>query len=396
MYATVLTRRGWSMLGAAVGLLIAGRLLGTAELTTLGLSALALIGGALLWTRSRRIPLVLRRTVRPERVHVGGDARVDLEIEARAIAPQVTITDSFDDGRRAARFLSPALERFQRGRAAYRIPTDRRGRFTVGPAIVGVSDPFGLTARALTLGTTDEVIVRPRVHELRPITGAPGQRRASASRTVVPVAAIAHDEFLALREYAVGDDLRRVHWRSSARLGELMVREDESSWQPRTVVVFDNRAGSHRGPSYEAAIEAVASIGIRLLRTGRSCEIMTTSGRILGATQPGGVSIESRLLDELAMMTPEPDAPLAPSITALRASARRGLLVIVTGAPHDLAAYAPMVGPQAPVTVVLCGDGPAGLTGAMTIVDGRPGALVDSWDASIVHARRPRRRGVPV
>lgn len=395
MHATVLTRRGWSMLGAAVGLLIAGRLLGTAELTTLGVSALALIGGSLLWTRSRRIPLVLRRTVHPERVHVGGDARVDLEIEARAISPQATITDSFDDGRRAARFLSPALERSQRARAAYRIPTDRRGRFTVGPAIVGVADPFGLTARALPLGTTDEVIVRPRVHELRPITGAPGHRRASANRrTVVPVAAIAHDEFLALREYAAGDDLRRVHWRSSARLGELMVREDESSWQPRTVLIFDNRAGSHHGPSYEAAIEAVASIGIRLLRTGRSCEIVTTSGRILGATQAGGVSVESRLLDELATMTPEPDAPLAPSITALRASARRGLLVIVTGAPPDLAAYAPMVGPQAPVTVVLCGESPAALTGAMTIVDGRPGALVDSWDTSIARARRPRRRGV--
>ena len=77
-----LTRRGWSLLGAAVGLLVAGRLLGTAELTTLGLSSLALIVGSVLWTGSRPLPLELHRTVRPARVHVGTDARVDLVVES--------------------------------------------------------------------------------------------------------------------------------------------------------------------------------------------------------------------------------------------------------------------------------------------------------------------------
>lgn len=396
MAATVLTRRGWSLLGAAAGLLIAGRLLGTTELTTLGLSAITLIGGAVLWTRSRSVPLGLSRSIRPSPVQVGGDARVDLEIEAWRASPQVTVTDAFDDGRRAARFLNPALEAHQRARAAYRIPTDRRGRFTVGPAVVGLADPFGLTTRMLPLGRADEIVVRPRVHELRPVAGAPGQRRARANRqAVVPVAALAHDEFLALREYAIGDDLRRVHWHSSARMGELMVREDESAWQPRTVLVFDNRTGSHTDSSYEAAVEAVASIGLRLLRSGLACEIVTTSGRTLGTGHSGGISTESRLLDELATITPEPNLPLSPSLRALRGSTRRGLVVVVTGRPPDGATLGSWAGPGAPMTLVACTEDPGPYRTGVTVVDGRVGEFVSSWDAAIALARRSPRRAQP-
>lgn len=395
MNGTTLTRRGWSLLGAAGGLLVASRLLGTSELTTLGLTAVALIVGALLWTRSRSAPVTLTRTVRPSPVHVGGEARVDLEIEAHDSAPQLTVTDTFDDGRRAARFLTPALERAQRGRAAYRIPTDRRGRFAIGPAIIGIADPFGLTTRALQLGAADEVIVRPRLHDLRPVNGAPGHRRARANRrTVVPVAAPAHDEFLALREYTVGDDLRRVHWRSSARIGDLMVREDESAWEPRTVLLFDNRLASHLGASYEAAVEAVASIGVRLLRSGRACEILTTSGRSLGAGLAGGTSTETRLLDELATITAEAEPSIAAGIRALRPPSRRGLLVIVTGEPADLSAFSAMAGPSAPVMLVACASPPASL-GGLTLVDGRPGEFVAAWNRAVPQVMRRRRRGAP-
>ena len=395
MNGTTLTRRGWSLLGAAGGLLVASRLLGTSELTTLGLTAVALIVGALLWTRSRSAPVTLTRTVRPSPVHVGGEARVDLEIEAHDSAPQLTVTDTFDDGRRAARFLTPALERAQRGRAAYRIPTDRRGRFAIGPAIIGIADPFGLTTRALQLGAADEVIVRPRLHDLRPVNGAPGHRRARANRrTVVPVAAPAHDEFLALREYTVGDDLRRVHWRSSARIGDLMVREDESAWEPRTVLLFDNRLASHLGASYEAAVEAVASIGVRLLRSGRACEILTTSGRSLGAGLAGGTSTETRLLDELATITAEAEPSIAAGIRALRPPSRRGLLVIVTGEPADLSAFSAMAGPSAPVMLVACASPPASL-GGLTLVDGRPGEFVAAWNRAVPQVVRRPRRGAP-
>jgi uncharacterized protein (DUF58 family) len=244
------------------------------------------------------------------------------------------------------------------------------------------------------LGETTEVIVRPRVWDLRASPGAAGHRRARAHhRNVVPVAAIAHDEFLALREYAVGDDLRRVHWRSSARLGELMMREDESAWRPQTVVIFDNRVGSYPGPSYETAVEALASIGTRLLQSTRSCEILTTSGAALGAANPGGLSSESRLLDELAMLTLDPDRPLAATVMALRSDSRRGRIIVITGMPADLAALVSLGGPSAPVTVVGCAPTLPTSTGAMTLIDGRPGALVDAWNSATVRVSSIRRRG---
>ena len=392
---TALTHRGWSLLGAAFGLLVAGRLLGTPELTTLGLCAGLLIAGAALWTRSRNAPVRLTRMIRPARVHVGGEARVDLELVATAASPQLTVTDSFEDGLRAARFLTPALDRAQRARAAYRIPTDRRGRFSIGPAVLGISDPFGLTVRVLQLHPVDEVTVRPRVHELRTTTGAPGQRRTTARRrAVVPVASPAHDEFLALRDYEVGDDLRRIHWRSSARFGELLVREDESAWQPRTILLLDNRAGAHSNQSYEAAIEAVASIGLRWLRSGRACEITTTAGHAIGQGHAGGVSNESRILDELAVLQPDRDGLLGPALARLRSSDRRGLFVVVTGSPPDLATFATLAGPGRPVVLVACGDAIPSTTANVRIIDGRPGMLVHSWNTTMTRARDTRRRGV--
>jgi uncharacterized protein (DUF58 family) len=387
---TALTKRGWSLLGAAVGLLVAGRLLGTAELTTLGLSAATLIGGCIVWTRTRRVPLRLIRTVRPVRVQVGGEARVDLELRAEAATPQVTVTDRFDDGRRAARFITPALERGQPARAAYRIPSDRRGRFSIGPAVVGIGDPFGVAQRFVAIGDLDDVVVRPRVHELHGATAAPGQRRASAQRrALVPVPSPAHDEFLSLRDYEVGDDLRRIHWRSTARLGDLIVREDESAWQPQTVLVLDNRAGAYTPPVYEAAIEALASIAVRVGRAGREVEILTTTGRRLGGVGADGLRVDT-LLDELAVLGPDPDGPVSAAVRRLRSPARRGMLVVVTGAPPDLALFTGLAGVDAPVTLVVCG-GPLpspSPSPSVTVVDGRPGELAVSWDRVTTRIRR--------
>ena len=327
------------------------------ELTTLGLCAVRPDRRAR-WCGPGpgRMPLALVRTLRPGRVQVGGDARVDLELRAAGPTPQVTVTDRFDDGRRAARFITPALERGQPARAAYRIPTDRRGRFTVGPAVVGIADPFGLTHRFVEIGRhrrRDRAAAGARAVGHAP--RRPGQRRSSAQRrALVPVPSPAHDEFLALRDYEVGDDLRRIHWRSTARLGELIVREDESAWQPETVIVLDNRAGAHRGGTYEAAIEALASIAVRIGRAGRTVDILTTAGRRLGAVGGEGLRIET-LLDELAVLTPDPDAPIAAAIRRLRAPARRGMLVVVTGAPDDLTPFTALAGTGSPVTLVVCG-----------------------------------------
>ncbi len=268
---TALTRRGWTLAGAASGLLVAGRLLGAVELTILGVVTVSLLFLAWLWVRSRKRIVRVERTVRPTRVHVGGDARVDLEVDdpGSSDSPQLLMTDVFDGGRRAARFLVPALRRGQHARAAYRVPTNQRGRYTLGPLTLTVTDPFGLARRSWVAGDADEVTICPQVHELRPPPGAPGRlRSASAFAVRFHAPAVDGEEFLTLREYEVGDDLRRIHWRSTARTGELVVREDEAQWQPRAVVLLDTRPGAHDEASFEAAVEAAASV-VRAARAQR-------------------------------------------------------------------------------------------------------------------------------
>ncbi len=167
--STTLTRRGWSLTGAALGLVVGSFLLGALEMLVLGVAALALVAGVALWLRFQARPeLAVSRRVRPDRLHVGSEGRIDLLVEnlgARA-TPLLFATDWFDEGRRAARFLVPPLAPGATARAAYRIPTRRRGRYRVGPLAVAVTDPFGLARRSEPSAGEAELVVRPRVHEI--------------------------------------------------------------------------------------------------------------------------------------------------------------------------------------------------------------------------------------
>ena len=160
---------------------VAGRLLGTVELWILTTGIALLLVTSVVWARSRRYDLVARRAVRPARLYVGGDGRVDLTLANRSERPTplLTVTDVFDDGHRAARFVLPPLPPGETAKAAYRLPTNRRGRFRIGPLLVSASDPFGLARRTWTLTTPGEVLVCPRVHDILAPRQAGGQLVAS-------------------------------------------------------------------------------------------------------------------------------------------------------------------------------------------------------------------------
>jgi uncharacterized protein (DUF58 family) len=329
----LMTRRGWTLVGACVGLFVAGRLLGTVELSILATGGLALLGGALLWARSRNWTLVAVRDLRPARLHVGGDGRVDLAIANRGNrrTPQLAVTDVFDDGRRAARFLLPPLPPDESARAAYRIPTDRRGRYRVGPLGLSATDPFGLARRSWALGPVSEVTVCPRVHDIL-APSQPGGRLVAATESVAAraLASESGDEFLTLRDYEAGDDLRRVHWRSTARTGELLVRQNEAQWRPRAAVILDVRAEAHDPQSFEVAVEATASVVDRLTRMRRRLEVVTSAGQRLGRAR-AGYSRAPDVMDQLATIERGGPDRLGSVLSSLRTRARAGLVVAVMG-----------------------------------------------------------------
>jgi uncharacterized protein (DUF58 family) len=234
-----------------------------------------------------------------------------------------------------------------------------------------------------------DIIVRPRVHPvLGPRRAGGGDQDPRAEGARVPAFEPA-GEFLALRDYEPGDDPRRVHWRSSARLGELVVRQDEAAAPGRVVLLLDTRPSAHDEASFEVAVEAIASLAIRLRQDHAPVEVLTTAGHILGRPGPGTLEL---LLDRLAVV--EVGDPDMLREVGARLSTRLGLgaFVAVTGAPDRalLEALAPLSA-RAVVTVVATRTGAAvGRVPGITVVDATTTPFPVAWNRE--HARGPRRR----
>jgi hypothetical protein len=178
------------------------------------------------------------------------------------------------------RFVLDGIGHGWRRHVTYQVRSDVRGRFEIGPMTVRVSDPFGLIELGRAFHTTVPLTVTPRTVALPniPLGGActgSGDNRPRAFAT-------GSAEDVTVREYRRGDDLRRVHWRSSARVGELMVRREEQPWQSRATLFLDNRLRAHRGQgvasSLEAAVSAAASIAVHLSHRGFTVRLVTATG----------------------------------------------------------------------------------------------------------------------
>lgn len=318
----MLTRRGWSLVGAAIGLYIGGRLLGLVQLAVLAITTLFLVLGAYVWVRFRAPQLRATRTLK-ERLQVGVDGRVDLAVIAERASPTVSVSDAFDHGRRAARFLLPPLARDEEARAAYRFPTDKRGRFEIGPLRATITDPFGIITTTTRALDSEEIIVYPRVHE---IVAPPEVGGLDLDRDHPRVRARVEPsgDFMTLRDYVAGDDLRHVHWRSTARRGHLMMRQNETRRRAPVLLLLDVRPGAHDRASFERAVEACASIATALDAANRPFELIWSTGHVIGAA---GRRHLANVMDELAVVQPHGADRLLVASTRRRSSA----LVAVTG-----------------------------------------------------------------
>jgi hypothetical protein len=142
-------------------------------------------------------------------------------------------------------------------------------------------------------------------------------------------------EDVTVREYRRGDDLRRVHWRSSAHAGDLMVRREEQPWQSRATLFIDNRAPAHRGTglgaSLEYAVSAAASIAVHLSSRGYRVRLVTAGGDADPSWHDVGTvgSEAGALLESLAVLRPAVRVDIDSSW--LGEAQQGGLLVAVLG-----------------------------------------------------------------
>jgi uncharacterized protein (DUF58 family) len=330
----VLTRQGWLVVIGTVVLLGAGRLLGLTELFALGVIAAVLLIASAILVGTARLELEVGRSIHPARVHVGTASRVDLTIRnLRATTTPVLRLRDPVSGTRGADLLVPPLGRGERTIAAYRLPTDRRGLVQIGPLDVVVGDPFGLTSVATVAAPRVGLTVYPHVDQIEPLPYTTGHDPLAGARQPNSLGRTGED-FYALRPYVVGDDLRRIHWPSSARHDELLVRQNELPWQGRTTVLLDVRKAAHAGDSLEVAVSAAASIVAATARRNDLVRLVTTAGSDSDFA-PGSDHIEA-IMEHLAVVPPAPTGSLRRAVEMLtRHSTGGALVVIVADAPTD-------------------------------------------------------------
>lgn len=312
-------------------LAMTGRLLGIVELYMLAGASLALLGAAIAFVRLTRFDLEASRELRPARVHAGGSSRVELTVrnDGRRRSPVLAARDPFDGGRRWARFLIAPLAAGEAARAAYRLPTDRRGIFDLGPMELHLEDPFGLAAASHVAAPATRLTVYPRVDPIPPLPMTRGNDPHAGADHPTALAA-AGEDFYALREYEVGDDLRRVHWKATARLDELMIRQDEMPWQGRATVLVDLRREVHSPESLELALSAAASIVSACWRHRSLVRLVATDGADFGFAA-GHAHVEA-ILEHLAGAATGRNQSLAPLVSSLRREGNGGALAVVSTA----------------------------------------------------------------
>jgi uncharacterized protein (DUF58 family) len=213
----------------------------------------------------------------------------------------------------------------------YPVRADVRGRYVIGPLSVQLTDPFGMVELVRSFTSVDTLTVTPVVHPL-PTIRLGGDWAGGGDSRARSVSMQGEDD-AATREYHQGDDLRKVHWRSTARVGELMVRREEQPWQSRAAVALDTRAAAHRGDgpgsSFEWAVSAAASVAVHLAREGYALRLVTDAHADRAA--PRGGNTAGVLLDQLAEVRASAHRSAAPVIDTLRRVSGEGLVVAVLG-----------------------------------------------------------------
>ena len=287
----MLTSAGRSFLIIGVCTCVIGLILSYQTLTALGIALLLAVVIGRIWI-IRRPRVAASRVVVPERARVGRSARSQLTVTnaGRRRTTGGVALERFGDQQLPVDL--PSLEPNESATITTELPTSRRGVYAVGPLDVTRSDPFGLIRSGEPEEGLAKLWVHPNVHPVEPFPRGVARDLEGPERGEALEGGVT---FHTLRDYVRGDDLRQIHWRSSARINKLMVRHNVDTHQPRSLIVLDNRAASYGGDSFEDAVRAAASIVVASMRRGFEFRLITTDGVELDQRMPA-----AKVMDRLA------------------------------------------------------------------------------------------------
>ncbi len=344
------TGRGVAVGVAAVVLGVVGIRAGYPLFTALAGVALGALVAAFALT-VRRPDVEVRRDLYPDRVERGRPALATLRVRNAGTRLQGALSayDVAGDFRRRVRLrrLAPGAEATYR----YELPTTRRGRLSVGPLVLERSDPLGLARRRVSAGAGTSLFVHPRRLPAR--TAVAGRRRHHHEGRSTDDSLHGSADLRDVRPYVVGDEVRHLHWKATARIGQLMVRDYVDPDQPRLAILLDTRSEVLSPARFEEAIEVAGSVVFSAAMAGHRCRLLTPQG--VDLSPAAGPTSARVLLDALTELEQtKGDGALVPAVlTAGRAGG--GAMVVVTGPDVGGPELAPLGARYRSVRVVTIG-----------------------------------------
>ncbi|MFJ9786107.1 DUF58 domain-containing protein [Amycolatopsis sp. NPDC101161] len=343
-----LTTRGRCLLAAGLAAAVCSFVLNERDLLRVAVFVVALPLLVAVFISATRLRIGATRALHPQRVAVGGAGEVQLELwrSGRLPAGEILLEDGvpYALGSRP-RFVVERLPHDRKVALRYPLQPVLRGIQQVGPLRATITDPFGLCEFERELIGHSRLVVVPRVV---PLWGLPsGAGIGVGDDGTVRLHAGQGEADVIVRQYRQGDDLRKVHWRSTARRDEIMVRVEERPWRGGTTVLLDHRAAAHHGSgpaaSLEWAVSFAASAAVHLRRSGHRVRLVSEHGVTLADTPgEGGDHYDNVVLDALAALQPAHQR----DITLAGDPGEGQELIAVLGtvsteAVHELAQYRP-------------------------------------------------------
>ena len=314
----MLTDRGRWILALGGGIYLAAWAFGSEALYPIALGLVLAVAAAALWVRYLRRPMELRRKLGKGERLAGDDVTVQVELDEEGTVPSGALVLRERIARLGER-ETPLVRRHGRLRGRYTLRRVPRGRYAVEETEIVIEDPFGLERVSVALPTGAAILVYPRLVELDRLFSESGARTPEGRRLLMrrPSGFDLHS----VRQYEQGESLRRVHWPSTAKRGQLMVKELEDSPRDETAVLLDADSsvvvGEPTDSSFELAVRAAGSILKSHASRGRRAALLVNGARpmyqrvhsfdgewhralgILAAVEPDGhVSAANMLADE--------------------------------------------------------------------------------------------------
>jgi len=343
-----LTTRGRCLLAAGVAAAVCSVVLNERDLLRVAVFVVALPLLVAAFISASRLSIGASRKLLPERVSVGsyGEVQLDLWRSGRLPAGEVLLEDGVPYALGARpRFVVERLPHDRTVGLRYPIQPVLRGIQQVGPLRATITDPFGLCEFERELIGHSRLVVVPRVVGLWGLPSGAGI--GAGDDGSIRLHAGQGEADVIVRQYRQGDDLRKVHWRSTARRDEIMVRVEERPWRGGTTVLLDHRAAAHHGAgpasSLEWAVSFAASVCLHLRRSGHRVRLVTEHGQTLTDTPGEGAEhYDNIVLDALAALQPAHQRDITLGSDPAGGQELIAILGTVSNeAVHELAQYRP-------------------------------------------------------